>query len=241
MKRTDLIFAIIFAAILFPFLPFPFFKSFHSGLLYNEGQWIWTSFIKFAMLATLGEVIGLRIKTGKYTAPGFGIIPRALVWGFLGIFIKIAFVVFASGVPTLAVKFFGIQGAADSMAYKDIFEAADNGFGWERLVTAFSISVLMNLFFAPVMMTFHKITDTHITDNKGTVSGFFSPVKFGEIFRKMNWFVQWDFVFKKTIPFFWIPAHTITFLMPGEYRVAFAAVLGIVLGIFLSIASQKAK
>jgi len=241
MKRTDLYFAIIFAALLFPFLPFPFFQSFHSGLLYNEGQWIWTSFIKFAMLATLGEVIGLRIKTGKYTAPGFGIIPRALVWGFLGIFIKIAFVVFASGVPTLAVKYFGIHGAGDSMAYKDIFEATENGLGWERLITAFSISVLMNLFFAPVMMTFHKITDTHIIDNKGTLSGFFTPIKFGEIFRKMNWFVQWNFVFKKTIPFFWIPAHTITFLIPGEFRVAFAAVLGIILGIYLSISSQKSK
>jgi len=42
-----------------------------------------------------------------------------------------------------------------------------------------------------------------------------------------------------TIPFFWIPAHTITFLLPGEYRILFAAVLGIVLGVFLAVATMK--
>lgn len=45
--------------------------------------------------------------------------------------------------------------------------------------------------------------------------------------------------FKKTIPFFWFPAHTITFLLPGDARVLFAALLGVVLGIFLAIAARK--
>jgi hypothetical protein len=36
------------------------------------------SFIKFSILATLGEVIGLRIKTGNYHQKGFGLIPRAI-------------------------------------------------------------------------------------------------------------------------------------------------------------------
>jgi hypothetical protein len=49
----------------------------------------------------------------------------------------------------------------------------------------------------------------------------------------------WGFVFKKTIPFFWIPAHTITFLLPPELRVLFAAALGIVLGVILALASLK--
>jgi len=52
--------------------------------------------------------------------------------------------------------------------------------------------------------------------------------------------VMWNFIFKKTIPFFWIPAHTITFLLPAEFRVLFAAVLGIALGLILAIGSQKA-
>ncbi|HRZ79119.1 MAG TPA: Mpv17/PMP22 family protein, partial [bacterium] len=45
----------------------------------------------------------------------------------------------------------------------------------------------------------------------------------------------------KTIPLFWIPAHTITFLLPENHRVLFAAILGVVLGVFLAIASLKGK
>ena len=97
----------------------------------------------------------------------------------------------------------------------------------------------MNLTFAPVMMTFHKITDSHIIKTGGTVKGLFSPIPFASIFKNMNWDVMWNFIFKKTIPFFWIPAHTITFLLPSEYQVLFAAVLGIVLGVLLAIASLK--
>ena len=52
---------------------------------------------------------------------------------------------------------------------------------------------------------------------------------------------MWGFVYKKTIPLFWIPAHTITFLLPAEYRILVAALLGIVLGVILGIASLKSK
>ena len=60
-------------------------------------------------------------------------------------------------------------------------------------------------------MTFHKITDTHILENGGTIRGLFKPIAMGRIMENLNWKVQWGFVFKKTIPFFWYPAHTITF------------------------------
>jgi hypothetical protein len=89
-------------------------------------------------------------------------------------------------------------------------------------------------------MTFHKITDTHIIANGGTVKGLFKPIPFASVLKSINWDVMWNFVFKKTIPFFWIPAHTITFLLPSEFRVLFAAVLGIALGLILAIGVQKA-
>ena len=57
--------------------------------------------------------------------------------------------------------------------------------------------------------------------------------------QNLNWKVQWGFVFKKTLPLFWFPAHTITFLLPGEMRVLFAALLGVLLGVILSIAARK--
>ena len=241
MKKSDFFFIIFFAIIILPFIPFPIFAGFQKGFLYNESYWLITSFLKFGLLATIGEVIGLRIKTGKYYTHSFGFMPRFIVWGFLGIAIKLAFVVFAAGVPAFLEKSCGLKGAVDAMKIKDVFEAFAIGGGGIRVLTAFAISVIMNIFFAPVMMTFHKITDTHISDNGGTIAGFFTPIKFKEIFPRINWGVQWNFVFKRTIPFFWFPAHTITFLLANEYRVAFAAFLSVALGIFLSIASIKGR
>ncbi len=241
MKREDLYMGLLLIAIFTLFMPISFLESFHTSFLFNSSLWWLSSFLKFAVLATLGEMIGLRIKTGNYNQKGFGVIPRAVVWGFLGICIKMAFVIFAYGTPVLLEKLFGVVDAGGAMKAKNIFEAFDLGLGGTRILDAFAISSFMNLIFAPVFMTFHKITDTHIIDNGGTLRGLFKPIDFGNILSKLNWFVQWDFVFKRTIPFFWIPAHTITFMMPPEYRVVFAAILGAVLGIFLSIASQKGK
>jgi hypothetical protein len=136
-------------------------------------------------------------------------------------------------------KLFGLNAAAESMKTNSIFDAFNVNLGGTRIATAFAISTFMNLVFAPIFMTLHKITDNHILENKGTLSGFFTPIKYYEIFPKLNWSVQWNFIFKKTIPFFWIPAHTITFLMPSEYRIIFAAILGIILGVILSIATNK--
>ena len=241
MKKQDLGFILIALILIFPFIPTSLLEGFQSEFLYNkQGDWWWAaSFLKFAVLATMGESIGLRINAGVYNRKGFGLIPRAIVWGFLGIGIKMAFVVFASGTPALVEKYFGIRGAVEAMKMKDFLDASANGLGAQRLITAFCISTIMNLTFAPVFMTFHKITDTHIIDNGGTIGGFFRWIKLKEIFPRLNWFVQWDFVFKRTIPFFWIPAHTITFLLPGEFQVLFAAALGIVLGVFMAISNLK--
>jgi len=227
MKKSDLIF--LLAVVLF-FLPFfacdavyDFYKSF------NKEHGMIMAFIKFAILATLGEVIGLRIRTGKYNAPAFGIIPRAIVWGFLGLTIKMAFKIFAVGAPAF-MEYMGVEGAAASLG---------GDFSVTKLITAFAISVSMNTIYAPVMMTFHKITDMHIMNNGGTVSGLLKPIKFAQLFQGINWDVQWNFVFKKTIPFFWFPMHTITFMLPEEWQILFAAALGIALGVILSIANQK--
>lgn len=241
MKKTDLIFIVVFFIIVCPFLPFSFLKEFQSDYLYNERQWIWTSFIKFALLATMGEVIGSRIKSGVYLQKGFGLIPRMFVWGLLGITIKIAFVVFAAGVPVFIEKCFWIDGAVNSMNYKDIFEAAKAGEGYTRLLSAFLISTILNLFYAPVLMTFHKISDIHIYKNAGTVTGLLKPINFIENFKEINWNIHWGFILKKTIPLFWIPMQTITFSVASEYRVVIAAFLGIILGVLLSIVHVKEK
>lgn len=47
------------------------------------------------------------------------------------------------------------------------------------------------------------------------------------------------FVVGKTLPLWWIPVHTLTFLLPSEYRVLVAAYLSIVLGIILTYARRR--
>lgn len=185
------------------------------------------AFFKFAILATLGEMLALRIREGVYNKPGFGIVPRMMVWGFLGMCIAMAMVIFKTGVPA----FLGSLGWTSAAA---MFAAP--AFSWGKLGVAFAVSVLMNSIFAPVMMTFHKCTDIHITDNGGTVAGLLRPMKMREIFaHKVNWDMQWNFVIKKTIPLFWFPAHTITFILPPTFQVLFAALLGVALGLILAI------
>jgi hypothetical protein len=227
MKRSDwlviLVLFLIFAA--FNWIP----GLFASYERVNQQHGILMSFAKFAILSTFGECLALRIKTGKYNKKGFGILPRAIVWGFLGITIKMAFVIYASGTPQL-LNYLGWPKAVNALS---------NELNFRAILTAFSISTAMNLTYAPVMMTIHKITDTHILQNGGTIAGLLKPIKVKEIFSNLDWQTQWNFVFKKTIPFFWIPAHTITFLLPPDFQILFAASLGIALGLILSLASQK--
>jgi len=223
--RKDLLFLLGLICFFLPF--FIFQELFEAYYQFNLEHGLLMSFFKFAILATLGEVIGLRIKTGYYHQKGFGLLPRAIVWGFLGMTIYIAFAIFSSGTPVLLER----------IGFRDASSFLQGGLGLEKVLVSFSISTALNLFYAPVMMTFHKITDLHILKNKGSLQGFFTPIHFAQLFKEINWEVQWNFVFKRTIPLFWIPAQTITFLLPEEYRVLFAAFLGIVLGILLAIAA----
>ena len=221
MKKQDFIFVagcVAFFGLFFCieplknwFLTYSAYKDWHAMLM---------AFLKFGILATLGESIGLRIQKGIYNYKGFGILPRVVVWGFLGMAISMAMTIFSTGTPA----FLANLGVA----------VGSQNFG-TRLLVAFCISTAMNLIFAPVFMTLHKVTDIHIMNNGGTLRGLFTTIRFKEIFTHLNWGVLYGFVFKKTIPLFWIPAHTITFMLPPQWRVLFAALLGVVLGVLLSV------
>ena len=228
MKRQDLYFAIVMLAIFLPFFLSPELYAWYKS--FNAAHAMIMAFLKFGILATLGEMLGCRISTGDYTTPTFGVLPRMVVWGLLGIVISMAMTVFSNGIPA----FISSMGGENLVA---AFKA--DGFAWGKLVVAFSISVMMNTFFAPVFMTFHKITDTHIAENGGSLKALFRPIDMRRHIMELNWDRQWSFIFKKTIPLFWYPAHTITFMLPGELRVLFAALLGVALGVILAIGARK--
>ena len=234
IKPADIgVFIVVVAAFL-PFFLFPEVYEAYRRLNTEHGYLM--SFVKFAILATFGESIGLRIRTGRYIQPGFGLVPRAIVWGFLGISIKIAFVIFAEGAPymlkTLGVHF-PVQDPADILR--------EPGFSWLKLLTAFTTSVTMNLFFGPLFMIAHRITDMHIVSKGGTLKGFFTPIRIRYQLQHLDWVSMWGFVICITIPLWWIPAHTVNFMFPEEWRILVAALYSIILGIILSVASLMKK
>ena len=89
-----------------------------------------------------------------------------------------------------------------------------DGIGW-----AFSVSVITNVFFGPQMMYFHRVEDNIILR-------------------------RWEFAgietALKTLVWFWIPAHTVTFLLPKEFQIGLAAIWSIALGIILGLSIKKA-
>jgi hypothetical protein len=230
MKRTDLYFVLAITAIFLPFVLcsplYEFYKSF------NAEHGMVMSFLKFGILSTMGEMLGCRISTGQYVTPTFGVLPRMIVWGILGMGINMAMIIFSKGTP-MFIEYMGMTNAVQSFI-------ADE-FTMNKLWVALAVSIAMNTIFAPVFMTFHKITDAHIAENGGSLKALITPIPMARRFSELNWQAQWGFVFKKTIPFFWYPAHTITFLLPPEQRVLFAALLGIALGVLLAISIKKNK
>lgn len=226
MRKSDLITLLTVALIIgcFAFIP----EAWAWFLNSTKNHGLLMSFFKFAILGTFGEMLSLRIREGKYHKAGFGILPKLLVWGILGVVIASAMTIFKSGTVTLLEKGFKLKEAGLWF---------QGSLSWGKFFVALCISILMNTLFAPVFMTFHKITDIHIADTGGSLKGFFAKkLKIKDIMaNRIDWNTQFGFVFAKTIPLFWYPAHTITFLLPGTYQVLFAAFLGVALGVILSI------
>ena len=227
MKRADLITILSVAAVICGFAFIPGTWAWFNTTTANHG--LLMSFFKFALLGTFGEMLALRIREGVYMKKGFGLLPKLLIWGILGVVIASAMTIFKTGTVKLLDGGFHLNGKAA--------EWFAGSLSWGKFFVALCVSVLMNTLFAPVFMTFHKITDIHIAETGGTLRGFFSkPLEMRKtLSEKINWDIQYGFVFAKTIPLFWYPAHTITFLLPPTLQVLFAAFLGVALGVILSI------
>lgn len=215
MKKGDFLWAFVMAGII-AFLVFPathkLFIQFTSAHSYLAG------FFKFLILSTMGELLALRIVTGDWSIPE-GMIFRSIVWGLLGMIIVLIFETFSSGIKGALTK--GLLPGDGS-----------------PLVSAFFVSAIMNTTFAPTMMTFHRLSDTYI-DLRCKSKG--EKVTLKKVIAKVDWESFISFVIIKTIPIFWIPAHTIVFLLPAEYRILAAAMLSIALGAILAFSKKKSE
>lgn len=178
-------------------------------------------FIKFALLATAGELIAAFIKTGKITVP-CKIIWRFVIWGVIGVWITFMMTVY--------------KYAAGFMMFKEKLPGIYLPYVGSKALYALYTSVLMNTSFGPTFMAVHKISDKmlEMSANKEKLS-------LKNAVLGVDWATFVSFTILKTVPFFWIPAHFITFLLPSEYQVIMAAALSIALGIILSIGGRKKK
>lgn len=179
-------------------------------------------FCKFGILATMGELLASRIGIGRWNRPS-GLIYRSIVWGLIGMMIVLMFEVFSSGVVSASAKGLLMDSNEGALA---------------KFIIPFFISAIMNLTFAPAFMIAHRISDTYIdlTCGKGLP---FNEIKLSVVLACIDWQNMISFVVMRTIPFFWIPAHTIVFLLPPEYRVLVAAYLAIALGAILSYSKRR--
>lgn len=227
MKRSDIIFTIVFVGIFVPFFVsdrlFDFFIRFST-------EWAFTaSFIKFAILATMGEMLGSRIRTGIYLPEGFALLYRAVVWGFLGMTVKAAFMIFGGGTP-LIMEHLGMDNAAEVMA---------GPVTGARVLLALAISTFLNIFYAPVLMVTHRVSDLHIAAAGGDMRRLLTVPDVKGLLASIDWSSMWGIVLKKSIPLFWIPAQTVNFLLPEEFRILVAAIYSTVLGVILALAAGK--
>lgn len=174
-----------------------------------------TGFLKFALLATVGELMAGKITHGYWRVPN-KVVARAVVWGIIGAVMAFIMKIFSAGV----VVFLNYTG--------------EGGLG-ELFLKAFMTSCVLNFAFGPVMMACHKMSDTYL-DMKSRGE---SDTSISAVARTVDWVKFINFVILRTVPIFWVPAHTLTFMLPAEFQVAMAAALSIALGIILSLQSKK--
>ncbi len=176
-------------------------------------------FIKFAVMATMGELLVSRILYKRW-AMDAAVWMKAAVWGIVGLLVVLMFGIFSNGVT-------GAAAANLLPAYANTASIP------AQILKAFLISLIMNVTFGPAFMAAHRVSDRMI---ENAVAG--RKADLVTAVSEINWIHFMTFVVGKTLPFFWIPAHTIAFLLPSEYRIIVAAYLSIVLGIILTYAKR---
>ncbi len=173
-------------------------------------------FFKFAILATMGDLLGFRI-INKYWKLPQGFIFKTMIWGILGMMITLVFTVFTGGVE----------------AAQEVGRLPWKG---NIVALAFFGSAVMNLTFGPMMYVYHNFADLYV-DHCIEMKSF--KVRIEVLNSKIDWHTMVSFSWLTTCLWIWIPCHTIVFLLPGEYRVLSSAFLSILLGVLIAFSKLK--
>ncbi len=156
---------------------------------------ILSSMLQFAVLGTVGEILGMYVRTRKLSMKWYILLGKAAIWAVLAVMIKYAFTGFGGFVAAL-------------VEHQMLPEYG----------TPFFISAFMNIMFGPIMIASHRLLDNLLE-------------------RKWNWLGMKGALL--TLVWFWIPAHTVTFMLPSDFRITLAAVWSVVLGIIMGFFKKK--
>lgn len=108
--------------------------------------------------------------------------------------------------------FTGFGGFVDALAAHGLLPAAG------PLGRAFSVSLAMNLQFGPFLVIAHRLLDN-------AIDGEANWANLDKGLLSLLWF--------------WVPAHTATFLLPPDYRIGLAALWSLALGLILGWFNRK--
>ena len=185
-----------------------------------------SGFLKVGLLATFGEMIKTRGRTGSWKTPD--LVLKFLVWGVYGMLFTIAFAIFGFGMES-------IMGTGEPPLCLEHNPLAIWPFKFENakmmhIWQGFSTSLWTNLIFCFPMMLSHDYWNTCISKKR-----FLGGTEYLEGIDKH----LWGSYLPKTIVFFWIPAHTITFSLPKDFQVLMSAYLSLALGFLLTIKPKK--
>lgn len=197
-------------------------KSRDIFIVYTEAHPYIGGFVKFAILATMGDLLGIRILKGEWKKPQ-GLLAKAGVWGAIGVMITLVFSVYVAGT------------SAAQASGRLPFEGT-------AIALAFFSSIIMNLTFGPMLYIYHKFGDLYvdmrIEKQRGEING---KIKVSDMVNRIDWQSMVGFAWLKTCLFIWIPAHTIVFLLPEQFRVLASAFLSILLGIIVALSKKDKK
>lgn len=217
MNKGDFAWAAVLAALSMVLL-FPGTRAGFAFLTDNHG--VLMGFVNFAILSSMGELLSMRIRLGRWTRPkAFGV--KIVLWGLFGMAVSVVF------------GFCSI-GAGGAMA-AGLLPGPREGF-FKTLLEAFYTSFFVNAVSGPALMGSQRLLDT-VVDR---LAGRASPGGLMAAVEAVDWIDFVKFVVLKTVPFFWVPVNTLVFLMPPEYRVVVAAYLSIFLGAFLACVGKGA-
>lgn len=169
-------------------------------------------FLKFALLATFGEFLKRRMAEGRWRLDAPGVtLARAAGWGLFGAWFAMVFPLFSAGVEALVAAALWPAGPP--------------------LWLAFSKSLWINILglYGWAMMLAHEWLNACIASGRPVpLPAFAASLDAAVWYGRVPW----------TVLLFWLPAHTVTFSLPGEWRILAAAGLSVALGFLLSAASR---